>query len=66
MSIKSQIKNKIRKIKKQEKFAILAEIEEKDFDITSQHAIKVCEELGLNINEFEQMSVDEILKLKNK
>jgi hypothetical protein len=66
MSIKSQIKNKIRKIKKQEKFAILAEIEEKDFDITLQHAIKVCEELGLNINEFEQMSVDEILKLKNK
>jgi hypothetical protein len=66
MSIKSQIKNKIRKIKKQENFAILAEIEEKDFDITLQHAIKVCEELGLNINEFEQMSVDEILKLKNK
>ena len=66
MSIKSQIKNKIRKTKKQEKFAVLAEIEEKDFDITLQHAIKVCEELGLNINEFEQMSVDEILKLKNK
>ena len=66
MSAKSQIKSKLRKMIKEQKYILSNIDDEKETIELIKQATEVASSLGLSFKQFDNMDIKDLLKLKNK